>query len=75
MNFKSLYQLLSNPFVLLGIIIALVLLNLKTCSSKKEDADLHKQNEEAMKKTIVVEQNKNKEKTIQKTEEQPIKKD
>lgn len=46
-------------FILVGAIMFLIMTNLQTCRSKNESERLAKQNEEAMKKQITVEKNKN----------------
>lgn len=45
--------------VLLGVIIILILTNWSSCSSRSKDKKIYEQNQEAMKKEIVLEKNKN----------------
>jgi hypothetical protein len=46
-------------FLLLGVIVVLILTNLTTCSGRRNDKKTYEQNQEAMKKELVVEKNKN----------------
>tara|TARA_R110000868_G_scaffold105774_10_gene290448 strand:- start:1800 stop:2576 length:777 start_codon:yes stop_codon:yes gene_type:complete len=45
--------------IMVAIIVVLIFMNWTSCESKKEDKRIYEQNQEAMKKEVVVEKNKN----------------